>query len=54
MYGHKSPIYITDIDHPEKLLEYPKDRKLRCKYCYYKDRNEYVKFILKGFHKEFL
>jgi len=54
MFGHHSPHVITDIDHPEKLLKYPKDRKLHCKYCFYKDRNEFVKNILNPLHSEFL
>lgn len=54
MFGHHSPHTIADIDHPEKLLEYDNDRVMHCKYCFYKDRNEFVKQILNPTHAEFL
>lgn len=54
MLGHNSPNIITDIDHPEKLLKYPKDKDMHCRFCLFKDRNEFVKKILKPTHAEFL
>lgn len=52
--GHSSKQCITDIDHPEKLLQYPKDRIMSCRRCFYINHNNYIKNMLSSIHKEFL
>lgn len=51
--GYDANNHITDIKHPEKLLEFDGTEKI-CKYCYYTTWNESIERMLNEPHREFL